>query len=35
LEHTKDKPLDQMLLDQWCITYMVAPTIDTINVTLA
>jgi hypothetical protein len=36
LEHTKDKWPDLMPLDQWwIIMYMVAPVIDTINVTLA
>jgi uncharacterized membrane protein len=36
LEHTKDKQLDLMLLDQWwIITYAVASEIDAINVTLA
>jgi hypothetical protein len=36
LEHTKDKRPDLMLLDQWwIITYVVAPAIDAINVTLA
>lgn len=35
LEHTKDKRPDLMPSDQWwIITYAVASTIDTINITL-